>query len=95
MASIPRSAVIDGIPRLIVASSNVFHAVSGSPALSNAESVRNFGEGRFLGLADLNAAKAEQAATLARRFGGTLADLTKPALEGCSSVLFRSAERLS
>src|SRR6476659_11239374 len=84
MASIPRSAVIDGIPRLIVASSNVFHAVSGSPALSNAEGVRNFGEGRFLGLADLNAAKAEQAATLARRFGGTLADLTKPAFEGCS-----------
>ena len=27
---------------------------------------------------------AEQAATLARRFGGTLADLTKPAFEGCS-----------
>jgi hypothetical protein len=36
MASNPRSAVIDGIPRLIFASSNVFHAVSGLPALSNA-----------------------------------------------------------
>src|SRR5258708_25603981 len=65
----------------------MFHVVSGSPALSNAEGVRNFGEGRFLGRADLNAANAEQAAALARGFGGTLADLTKPALEGCSIAM--------
>ena len=54
------------------------------PTRPLAEGVGNFGKGRFLGLTDLNAANAEEAATLARRFGGTLADLTKPAFEGCS-----------
>src|SRR5258705_2409230 len=56
-----------------------------SSALSNTEGGGNFGKGRFLGVANLNPANAEQAATLARGFGGTLADLTKPALEGCNS----------
>jgi hypothetical protein len=49
---------------------------------SNAQGVRNFGEGRLLGLADPYATKTEQAATLAGRFGGSLADVTKPAFEG-------------
>ena len=54
------------------------------PARALTERLGNFGEGRLLGLADLNAAKAEQAATLARRFGGTLTDLAQPAFKGCS-----------
>src|SRR3954447_15373483 len=50
----------------------------------NPQGTVNFGECRLLGLADLNSADAEQAATLTRRFGGSLADLTKPAFESRS-----------
>src|SRR2546423_9471917 len=50
----------------------------------NPKGTVNFGECRLPGLADLNSANAEQAATLTRRFGGSLADLTKPAFEGRS-----------
>ena len=39
-----------------------------SPALSNTEGGGNFGKGCFLGVANLDPANAEQAATLARGF---------------------------
>jgi len=60
-ASVPRSAVIDGIPRLIFRLLQCLHALPGSPALSNTEAAE-FRRGSLSRVANLNAANAEQAA---------------------------------
>ena len=64
---------------IVPASSGMTYSVV--PISSNAERTRYLAEGRFFGVAHLNAA-AEQAAALGGGFGRALTDLAQPTLEG-------------